>query len=215
MSKPYTVIGVYTDSGQIVCHHVKANDGTHAFAVVAASVDGDIDMVVVLEGHQSEGEELTFPGESLVDSQTVLEQQDVFGDPAVTTPEDEQPPVEIVVRLDTSYVPEDGDAFDAVQSALEHFEIPATLVQRGVDVKTRIIIGLEGGIIQGVTGNGPIDYLVYDYDIEGCSDDEVATRPALDDGNVEVYAAGIYEAVVNASKIEEIFEVVASENHAP
>ena len=213
MSKPYTVIGVHPDNGQIVCHHVKANDGTHAFAVVAANVDGDIEMVVALEGHQTEGKELTFAGESLVDSQTVQEQQDVFGDPAVTTPEDEQPPVEIVVRLDSSYVPEDGDAFDAVQSALDHFEIPATLVQRDAGAKARIVIGLEGGIIQGVTGNVPIDYLVYDYDIEGCGDDEVVTRPALDDGDVEVYAAGIYEVVVNAAKIVEIFEALASENH--
>jgi hypothetical protein len=86
-------------------------------------------------------------------------------------------------------------------------------VQRDADAKARIVIGLEGGIIQGVTGTVPIDYLVYDYDIEGCGDDEVVTRPALDDGDAEVFAAGIYEAVVNAAKIVEIFEALASENH--
>ena len=42
----------------------------------------------------------------------------------------ESPGKEIVVRVAADYEPEDGDAFDAVQAALEHFGIPAMLVER-------------------------------------------------------------------------------------
>lgn len=73
----------------------------------------------------------------------------------------------------------------------------------------RIVIGLDGGIIQGVTANVPVEYLVYDYDIEGS--DQVVTRPALDGGVVEVYDAGSYPADVNAEIIETIYKAVAAE----
>ena len=42
---------------------------------------------------------------------------------------------EIVVRVAPDYEPEDGDAFDAVQAALEHFGIPANLVEREVAIE--------------------------------------------------------------------------------
>lgn len=76
----------------------------------------------------------------------------------------------------------------------------------------RIVIGLDGGIIQGVTANVPVEYLVYDYDIEGS--DQVATRPALDGGVVEVYDAGSYLADVNAVIIETIYKAVEAEGEA-
>lgn len=76
----------------------------------------------------------------------------------------------------------------------------------------RIVIGLDGGIIQGVTANVPVEYLVYDYDIEGS--DQVATRPALDGGVVEVYDAGSYPADVNAEIIETIYKAVEAEGEA-
>ena len=41
---------------------------------------------------------------------------------------------EIVVRVATDYEPEDGDTFAAVQAALEHFGIPANLVEREVSL---------------------------------------------------------------------------------
>jgi len=75
--------------------------------------------------------------------------------------------------------------------------------------KVRIVIGLDGGIIQGVTANVPVEYLVYDYDIEGS--DQVVTRPALDGGVVEVYDAESYPADVNAEIIETIYKAVEAE----
>jgi hypothetical protein len=35
----------------------------------------------------------------------------------------------ILVMVDNDFVPADGTAFDAVQAALDHFEIPATMVE--------------------------------------------------------------------------------------
>ena len=118
---------------------------------------------------------------------------------------------EIVITVEPSYVPEDGDVFDAVVCALEHFQIPAAVVERDPGAKARIVIGLDGGLIQGVTANVPVDYLVYDYDTDGCSDEELATRPALDGGEVEVYAAGYYAAALDPAKVGEIFEALAAE----
>ena len=60
-----------------------------------------------------------------------------------------------------------------------------------------------------ITANVPVEYLVYDYDIEGS--DQVATRPALDGGVVEDYDVGSYPADVNAEIIETIYKAVAAE----
>jgi hypothetical protein len=54
----------------------------------------------------------------------------------------------------------------------------------------------------------PVVYLVYDYDVEGCETNEVALRPALDGGQVEVYNAGSYSADVNAEIIETIYKAI-------
>lgn len=72
----------------------------------------------------------------------------------------------------------------------------------------RIVIGLGGGIIQGVTSNVPLEYTVYDYDVKGCSPEEIRTVPALDGGNAEVFASGFAAADVDAEKVAEIYEAV-------
>lgn len=74
----YTVIGVIEETGQIIAHHVAAKCSTSAFTA-AAEKDPSLSMVVALPGHQREGKELTFPGEGMVDAETVLEQTEVFG----------------------------------------------------------------------------------------------------------------------------------------
>ena len=91
MTKPFTVISVHAGNGQIVCHHVMANDGLHAFAVAAPSADSDLNMVVALDGHLSEGGHLTFPGEGLVDVQTILDQPEIFGNLSEIIPDSESP----------------------------------------------------------------------------------------------------------------------------
>lgn len=72
-------------------------------------------------------------------------------------------------------------------------------------VTPRIVIGLEGGIIQGATANVPIEYLVYDYDIEGAGFNEIAVRPALDGGEVEVLDSGVRIPAIDSAIVEKAF----------
>lgn len=81
--KQFTVIGTYSDNGQIFARHVEAENSMHAFAVAAFEIMEenvpDAEFVVCLNGHQSEVKELTFPGSALVDGETIREQPEVFG----------------------------------------------------------------------------------------------------------------------------------------
>lgn len=80
--KPYSVIGFYTDNGQIFCFHVEAETSMQAFAVCARHINEDsgasAEFVVCIAGHPSDDGTLEFPGECVVDVETVLEQPDVF-----------------------------------------------------------------------------------------------------------------------------------------
>jgi len=76
----FTVISIATDNGQILCDHVEAEDGMNAFANVVATRGVEIELVVAIEGTHNEEETLTFPGESVVDGQTVADQPEVFGE---------------------------------------------------------------------------------------------------------------------------------------
>jgi hypothetical protein len=88
---------------------------------------------------------------------------------------------------------------------------PTETMQRLIDaigelqVTPRIVIGLEGGIIQGATSNVPIEYLVYDYDIEGADGDDIAVRPALDGGEVEVFDSGVRIPEIDAVIVDTVF----------
>lgn len=73
----FTVISVSTE-GKIYSDHVVADDSTHAFAV-AAGERKHVEFVASLPGHLAEGLHIGFPGESVVDSETIEEQPDVFG----------------------------------------------------------------------------------------------------------------------------------------
>lgn len=87
-------------------------------------------------------------------------------------------------------------------------ELPAGILKPPA---VRIVIGLDGGLIQGVTANAPVEFLVYDYDVEGCSEDEVVSRPGLDGGEVEVFDAGSYPAAVDPKIVAKIYASLDSE----
>lgn len=77
-TKKFTVVGFNEDNGQIVCLHVQASDGDHAFWL-AAKINSTLSAVVALPGHLSEVTgELTFPGESVVDAETITTQPEVY-----------------------------------------------------------------------------------------------------------------------------------------
>ncbi len=69
----FTVIAVVDETGQTVVHHVRAIDISGAFTAVA-EIDPSLSMVVALPKQQCEGKELFFPGEGLVDGETILNQ---------------------------------------------------------------------------------------------------------------------------------------------
>jgi hypothetical protein len=45
--------------------------------------------------------------------------------------------MKILIDVDDSFIPAEGDAFDAVQSALQHFDIPAQLTGQKPEKKAR------------------------------------------------------------------------------
>lgn len=119
---------------------------------------------------------------------------------------------EIVVHVDPSFEPDDGDVFGAVLAALDFAEIPSSVVERDI-VKPRIVIDLEGGLVNEVTSSVPLDYLVFDHDVEGCDESDVVERLATTgEGRVEVYDAGFYAAAVNRTSVEQIFTDLANED---
>jgi len=82
----YTVIGFYEETGQIFSHHVEANSSQHAFYVVAKEFPG-ANFVSALKGYLTEDQDsIEFPGESLVDAETVLSQEHVFSRSEKTSP---------------------------------------------------------------------------------------------------------------------------------
>ncbi|MYM92498.1 hypothetical protein [Duganella vulcania] len=119
------------------------------------------------------------------------------------------PAKEIVIRVDADYVPDDGDAFEAVQCALEHFSIPTVMIERTI-APARVVIGLEGGVIQGATASVPTEFLVYDYDVQDAATDEVAVRPALDGKTVAVLKSTSRDAVVDAAAVTIVFDAAAT-----
>lgn len=75
---PYTVMSVDASSGQIYCDHVYATSGLGAFPAATELREG-VEFVAAVRGHITEDDDLTFPGESVVDDATVREQLEVFG----------------------------------------------------------------------------------------------------------------------------------------
>lgn len=74
----YTVIGFYEDNGQIFSHHTEAGSSAQAFYNVAKEYP-EATFVTVIKGHLHEDRDgIAFPGDSLVDAETVLDQEEVF-----------------------------------------------------------------------------------------------------------------------------------------
>lgn len=93
-NKPFTVIGFH-ESGKLFYEHVRAADGYHAFGQLMANKPGiTAETVVAVEGHVTDEDVLTFPGESVVGSETILEQPEVFGAPRAEPVFAHKPPAE-------------------------------------------------------------------------------------------------------------------------
>lgn len=74
--KKFTVIGMYTENGQVFANTEEAENGEQAIlasatAIAAAGTDAEI--IVAIEGEHFEGDTLSFPGECAVGVLTLLE----------------------------------------------------------------------------------------------------------------------------------------------
>lgn len=77
--RAFTVISVDPSTAQIYADHVEADNAMAAFtAATLLREEYSLDFVCAMKGHLSEGEMLFFPGAAVVDSETVLEQPNVF-----------------------------------------------------------------------------------------------------------------------------------------
>lgn len=77
---PFTVICFDEENGQINSFHVEAKSGIESFGkAVSEAPERSLVFVAALPGHLKEGEDVTFPGESLVYAITVSDQPEVFG----------------------------------------------------------------------------------------------------------------------------------------
>lgn len=66
------------DNRKILCHKVTAESGLNAFRVFAKKADHDFEAVVALPWKEFSAR-FEFPGESVVDKATILDQPEVFG----------------------------------------------------------------------------------------------------------------------------------------
>jgi len=107
---------------------------------------------------------------------------------------------------DIHLIATDGDS----QISLDAEGIDALCERLNLDVPVRCLIGLEGGLVTGVTSNVLLEFTVLDYDVEGCDDDEVMTLPSMDnDGReVAVYKRGFYESEVYPGVVASLYQAI-------
>lgn len=107
---------------------------------------------------------------------------------------------------DIHLIATDGDS----QISLDAEGIDALCERINLNEPLRCLIGLEGGLVTGVTSNVLLEFTVLDYDVEGCDDDEVMTIPSMDnDGReVEVYKRGFYESEVDSDVVARLYQVI-------
>lgn len=139
---PFTVFAFNESTGQIVSHHVIAANGLNAFAAAAEeNKDTPLAFVAALDGHQSEGVGVTFPGNSIVSTDTVLEQSDVFG--VAPSPEDlpvlTTVPTNLFVHVEALLAVDQLDFEDKSVSG-----IYVVLVDPGTPVKALANAALDG-----------------------------------------------------------------------
>jgi hypothetical protein len=107
---------------------------------------------------------------------------------------------------DIHLIATDGDS----QISLDAEGIDAICERINLNEPVRCLIGLEGGLVTGVTSNVMLEFTVLDYDVEGCDDDEVMTIPSLDvDGKVvDVFKRGFYVSEVDPDVVVSLHRAI-------
>lgn len=88
---------------------------------------------------------------------------------------------------------------------------PSTKIEQRVVRYTaqphKAAIHLEDGLVMSVVSDTPLEFVVYDHDVQGCDANEVQMRPSLDERDtVTVYDSSIESADVDPQVIHRVFE---------
>ncbi|HEJ2342342.1 TPA: hypothetical protein ACWLUJ_006136 [Pseudomonas aeruginosa] len=151
----FTVIS--QSAGQTVSYHVYAENALNAFATAAAMND-NLTMVVALPGWQEEDQGAFFPGDGPVDSNTALEQPEVFGSPVCEVTESAITDVlrEYSLRVSNSRghtfeemakdLIEDLDAYEIIHDAFQKVpeDANATGIEQALFVEIHAALVREG-----------------------------------------------------------------------
>ena len=107
---------------------------------------------------------------------------------------------------DIHLIATDGDS----QISLDAEGIDAICERINLNEPVRCLIGIEGGLVTGVTSNVMLEFTVLDYDVEGCDDDEVMTISSLDvDGKVvDVFKRGFYVSEVDPDVVASLHRAI-------
>ena len=73
--RKFTAIGLDENTGQIIVDHISAINADQSIKVAAMGRPG-ISWVVAISGHHHEGDDLHFPGEGVVSSESILNPED-------------------------------------------------------------------------------------------------------------------------------------------
>lgn len=72
----------------------------------------------------------------------------------------------------------------------------------------RLVITMEGGLIQNISSTEPIECLVIDYDTEGVDADRLTTIAQNDGTTAEAYAYQTVSETMPAARVEQLFSAV-------
>ena len=114
---------------------------------------------------------------------------------------------------------EPSNRCDAIHAIATDGDVQISLDTAGIDAlcehitlcsPVRCVIGLEGGLVTGVTANVDLEFVVLDYDVESCDDDEVMTVPSLwrEDKVIGVHKRGFHDADVAPEPVERLHAAI-------
>ena len=71
----------------------------------------------------------------------------------------------------------------------------------------RVVIGCDGGLVQDVSANVPVDFAMIDYDVKGADDDRLTAIPQTGGDPVQAYAYTAH-ADVMPERVAELFKAI-------
>ncbi len=107
---------------------------------------------------------------------------------------------------DIHHIATDGDT----QTSLNKEGIDALCERINLAEPVRCLIGIEGGLVMGVTSNVLLEFTVLDYDVECCDDDDVMTISSMymDGQDVDVLKQGFCKSDVDPDVVASMHQAI-------